>query len=140
MEVSRAYNGQWKLGQSGNPAGLPGRPLGSRTAFSKGFLRDLAEVWSERGRETMVKTAQTNPAVFFATCARLIGPEVKLTIEQTLPGNLSASDWADLRELLSAIQTALPDAANRPPGEVFRHALEALKSAQAKPIVAVGDE
>jgi hypothetical protein len=25
--------------------------------------------------------------VFFATCARLIGPEVKLTIEQTLPGN-----------------------------------------------------
>ena len=36
----------------------------------------------------MVKTARTNPAVFFATCARLIGPEVKLTIEQSLPGNL----------------------------------------------------
>jgi hypothetical protein len=37
----------------------------------------------------MVKTARNNPAVFFATCARLIGPEIKLTIEQNLPGNLS---------------------------------------------------
>ena len=45
----------------------------------------------------MIKTAQDNPGVFFATCARLIGPEVKLTIEQSLPGNLNPSDWADLR-------------------------------------------
>ena len=34
----------------------------------------------------MLHTAKTNPTVFFATCARLIGPEVKLTIEQSLPG------------------------------------------------------
>jgi hypothetical protein len=121
-EVSKPT--QWKPGQSGN---LNGRPVGTRQAFSAGFLRDLAEVWSEEGRETMVKTARTNPAVIFDTCARLIGPEVKLTIEQSLPGNLSSSDWADLRELLSAIQSALPDAADRPPGEVFRYALAALR-------------
>ena len=47
---------QWKPGQSGN---LNGRPVGTRQAFSAGFLRDLAEVWSEEGRETMVKTART---------------------------------------------------------------------------------
>jgi hypothetical protein len=35
----------------------------------------------------MIKTAQDRRGIFFATCARLIGPEVKLTIEQTLPGN-----------------------------------------------------
>ena len=35
----------------------------------------------------MLHTAKTQPATFFAVCARLIGPEVKLTIEQTLPGN-----------------------------------------------------
>ena len=122
-EVSKPT--QWKPGQSGN---LNGRPVGTRQAFSAGFLRDLAEVWSEEGRETMVKTARTNPAVFFATCARLIGPEVKLTIEQSLPCNLSPSDWADLRELLSAIQEALPDAASRSPGEVFRYALAALRN------------
>ena len=114
---------------SGNPNG---RPVGSRTAFSAGFLKDLAEVWSEEGRETMVKTAKANPAVFFATCARLIGPEVKLTIEQNLPGNLSPADWADLRELLSAIQAAIPDAPNRSPGEVFRYALAALRNCPEK--------
>jgi hypothetical protein len=31
--------------------------LGSRTAFSQAFMRDLAEVWSEEGREAMVETA-----------------------------------------------------------------------------------
>ena len=74
-EVSRAT--QWKPGQSGN---LKGRPVGTRQAFSAGFLRALAEVWSEEGRETMVKTARTNPAVFFATCARLIPNDVRVTV------------------------------------------------------------
>jgi hypothetical protein len=64
-EVSRAT--QWKPGQSGN---LNGRPVGTRQAFSADFLRDLAEVWSEEGRETMVKTARTSPATFFAAGAR----------------------------------------------------------------------
>ena len=73
----------WPPGQSGNPNG---RPVGSRTVFSQGFLKDLAGVWASHGKETMIKTAQDNPGIFFATCARLIGPEVKLTIEQELPG------------------------------------------------------
>ena len=87
LEATKHVNGRmWPPGVSGNPNG---RPVGSRTAFSQGFLKDLAEVWAEHGKETMIKTAQDNPGVFFATCARLIGPEVKLTIEQSLPGNLS---------------------------------------------------
>ena len=72
-------------GVSGNPSGLPGRPVGSRQAFSAGFLTDLAQVWRQHGKDTIVHTAKTQPAVFFATCARLIGPEVKLTIEQSQP-------------------------------------------------------
>src|SRR5215471_12185736 len=81
LEPTKHVNGRmWPPGVSGNPNG---RPVGSRTVFSQAFLKDLAEVWSEEGREAMVKTAKTNPTVFFATCARLIGPEVKLTIEQS---------------------------------------------------------
>ena len=77
--------------------------------------------------------AEHPSATYFAVCSRLIGPEVKVTIEQSLPGNLSATDWADLRELLSAIQSGLPDAADRSPGEVFRYALDALTmEAQAR--------
>jgi len=44
-------------------------------------------------------TADNQPATFFSVCARLIGPEVKLTIEQSLPGNLSAQDWVIMREI-----------------------------------------
>jgi hypothetical protein len=30
-----------------------------------GFLKDLAEVWQEHGRDTMLHTAKTQPATFF---------------------------------------------------------------------------
>jgi hypothetical protein len=119
LEPTKHVNGRmWPPGVSGNPNG---RPVGSRTVFSQGFLKDLASVWAERGRAAMEKTAIDQPTVFFATCARLIGPEVKLTIEQTPPGNLSAQDWAIMREIVDAVKTAVPDAANRPAGEVLEY-------------------
>src|SRR4029077_279910 len=114
MELHRNLK-PWRPGQSGN---LNGRPVGSRSAFSAGFTRDLAEVWAEKGKASMLYTAEKQPAVFFATCARLLPNDVRVSIEHSLPGNLSPADWADLRELLSAIQEALPDAANRAPGDV----------------------
>jgi hypothetical protein len=82
----------------------------------------------------MISTAETNPAVFFATCARLIGPEVKLTIEQSLPGNLSMEDWQTMKEVIAVVRQAVPDAASQPPGAVLDHVLSALKQAQAKTI------
>jgi hypothetical protein len=77
---------RWKPGQSGNPAG---RPVGIRTVFSEAFVRDLCSVWSEHGKETMIKTAQKQPQVFFATCARLIPQQVAVDLQATLPGSLS---------------------------------------------------
>jgi hypothetical protein len=120
---------QWKPGQSGN---LNGRPVGTRQAFSAGFLRDLAEVWSQEVRETMVKTARTSPATFFAVCARLIGPEVKITLEQSLPRNLSVEDLQAMKEGLSAVREGLPSADQMPPSQVFERVLSALRAADAK--------
>ena len=119
----------WVAGQSGN---LNGRPVGSRTVFSQGFLKELAEVWASHGKQTMISTAETNPGVFFATCARLIGPEVKLTIEQTPPGNLSMEDWQVMREIVAAVLQAIPDANSKSPGAVLEHVLSALRQADAK--------
>ena len=119
----------WKPGQSGN---LNGRPVGSRSAFSAGFTRDLAEVWADHGRAAMEKTAIDQPTVFFATCARLIGPEVKLTIEQQLPGNLSMEDWQAMKEIIAAVRQAIPNAASAPPGAVLEHVPSALRQADAK--------
>ena len=61
MELHRNLK-PWPPGVSSNPNG---RPVGSRTAFSHGFLKDLAEVWQEHGRDTMLHTAKTQPATFF---------------------------------------------------------------------------
>ena len=130
FEPSKHVNGRmWPPGVSGNPNG---RPVGSRTVFSQSFLKDLASVWAERGRAAMEKTASDQPTVFFATCARLIGPEVKLTIEQRLPGNLSMEDWQMMKEVIAAVRQAIPDAANAPPGAVLEHVLMALRAADAK--------
>jgi hypothetical protein len=121
MEVARANNGQWQPGRSGNPSGLPGRPLGSRAAFSQGFTRDLAEVWQAKGKQAMNWTADNQPAVFFATCARLLPNDVRVTVEQQLPGNLSMEDWQVMREVIAAVRQAIPDASSKPPGEVLEY-------------------
>jgi hypothetical protein len=115
----------WQPGQSGNPNG---RPVGSRTAFSAGFTRDLAEVWAEKGKASMLYTAERQPAVFFATCARLLPNDVRVTVEQSLPGNLSPSDWHLMLEVVEAVKIAMPDAAERPPGAVLEHVLDAMRN------------
>src|SRR6516165_11584657 len=60
--------------------------------FLPAFWTTWQKTWRDKGRQTMEWTAENQPSAFFAVCARLIGPEVKLTIEQQLPGNLSPAD------------------------------------------------
>jgi Family of unknown function (DUF5681) len=43
---------RWPPGKSGNPAG---KPPGTRTAFSQGFIRDFALVWAEEGLDAVRK-------------------------------------------------------------------------------------
>jgi hypothetical protein len=117
---------QWKPGQSGNPHG---NKAGQRLIFPQNSFHDLCEVWNLEGRNAMLETAKKQPSVFFGIAQRLIPTQVQMDLQATVPGNLSPADWADLRELLSAIQKALPDVAQRQPGEVFKYVREALAAA-----------
>jgi hypothetical protein len=117
---------QWKPGQSGNPNG---RPVGTRQAFSNGFLKDLAEVWQAHGKDTMLHTAKTQPTTFFAVCARLIPNDVKLTVEQTY-GGLDQADYAILR----AIKESLPAANSESPQAVLEFVRDAVQAAAATTI------
>ena len=49
----------------------------------------------------MLYTAEKQPAVFFATCARLLPNDVRVTVEQSLPGDLSMEDWQAMKEVTS---------------------------------------
>ena len=119
------------------PPGVPGnpngRPIGHRTRhqFSAAFLADLAEVWAEHGRETMLRTAKSSPETFFATCARILPKDVELTIRQHYSAEL---DPADL-EILRAIKQAIPNADSCQPGEVFQLTLDALRAWAASPVI-----
>jgi hypothetical protein len=80
----------------------------------------------------MLYTAEKQPAVFFATCARLLPNDVRVTVEQSLPGNLSMEDWQMMKEIIAAVRQAIPDASSEPPGAVLEHVLSALRQADAK--------
>jgi hypothetical protein len=124
LTTNTENRGRWQPGQSGNLAGKPPR---ARLRFSKAFLEDLAEVWAEHGRHTMLATIKQAPATFFAIAARLIPADVKVSIEQTF-GGLSAEDYA----ILQAIKQAVPDASSRSPTDVLQYTLDALRQADAK--------
>jgi hypothetical protein len=62
--LSQAVESRKPLRRARGGAGAE-RPVGSRKAFSAGFLRDLAEVWAEHRRDTMLHTVKTNLTTFF---------------------------------------------------------------------------
>ena len=57
---------------------------------------------------------------------------MRVTVEQSLPGNLSMEDWQMMKEIIAAVRQAIPDASSKPPGAVLEHVLSALRQADAK--------
>src|SRR4249920_3441993 len=111
---------RWPPGKSGNPAGS------TRTAFSQGFIRDFALVWTEEGLEAVRKVAKKSPEAFVAIAARICPNDVWLTLEQAIPGGMSLEDYSLMREVIAALREGLPEADQLQPGAVFQHVLGAL--------------
>jgi hypothetical protein len=74
----------------------------------------------------MVDTAKAHPAVFFATCARLIPGDVKVTVQQALPGGLDDADWAALFGVVAAVKQSMPEARGMKAEAVAEHVSRAL--------------
>jgi len=121
----------WVTGQSGNPAG---KPLGTRSAFSKAFVADLTVAWQEHGVGVLQKVARSDPTRFLGVCASVLPKDVAVSIQEQTPGNLDPQDWAIVMELLQAVKETVPNAADRRPGEVLSFARDAIRSAGAKTI------
>ena len=76
---------RWPPGQSGNPAG---KPPGTRTAFSQGFIRDFALVWAEEGLEAVRKVVKKSPEAFVAIAARICPNDVRKQWASNLYANV----------------------------------------------------
>ena len=62
-----------------------------------------------------------------AIAARICPNDVRLTLEQAIPGGMSLEDYSLMREVIAAIRDCLPDADQMQPGAVFQHVLSALR-------------
>jgi len=130
MSINAVRGKPFPPGISGNPNG---RPVGHRTRhqFSAAFADDLADVWAEHGKSSMLHTARSNPETFFATCARLLPRDVELTIRQNYSGGLDETDL----QILRAIRDAIPDANEMEPQAVLEHVLKAIRAYDASPVI-----
>src|SRR5215472_4884532 len=130
MSINAVRGKPFPPGISGNPNG---RPVGHRTRhqFSAALADDLADVWAEHGKSSMLHTARSNPETFFATCARLLPRDVELTIRQNYSGGLEETDL----QILRAIRAAIPDANEMEPQAVLEHVLKAIRTYDASPVI-----
>ena len=69
-----------------------------------------------------------------ASASHLIPKDVSVSLTAALPGDLEASDWTLILEVLGAVKRGLPDAGARPPGEVMSFVLAAIRAHDAKVI------
>ena len=78
---------------------------------------------TEEGLEAVRKVAKKSPEAFVAIAARICPNDVRLTLEQAIPGGMSLEDYSLMREVIAAIREGLPEADQLQPGQVFQHVL-----------------
>ena len=61
-------------------------------------------------------------------------PVILLSVTQRMHGNLDPDDWQIALAVFGAIRSAIPNANERPPGEVMEFVLNAIHAASAKTI------
>jgi hypothetical protein len=81
--------GQWRAGQSGNPAG---RPKGARNKVSEKLLEALAEDFDTHGKEVIEKVRVERPHDYLKIVASLVPKQME--IENRRP-QLRAEDLTD---------------------------------------------
>jgi len=81
--------GQFKPGQSGNPAG---RPKGARSKLSESFLKALSDDFSSNGIEVIEKVRNDRPHEYLKIVAAVLPKQMQL---EDLTPNRKAEDLTD---------------------------------------------
>jgi hypothetical protein len=115
-----------------------GRPPSSRSRLSNKLITDLSEIWHANGPEILRKMAMREPATLARMAYATLPKDILVSVEQRIPGGLSAEDWVLLTQVLDLIRGAVPAGSNAPPAEVFGVIETALRAHFAREIQAEG--
>jgi hypothetical protein len=83
----------FKKGQSGNPSG---RPKGSRHKLTEAFLKDLNQVWVDKGPDALRVVAMEDPATLIRVIASIMPKEAELTVRTLTAKQMSDDELADI--------------------------------------------
>ena len=67
--------GQFRPGQSGNPAG---KPKGSRNKLGEAFILDMYEAWQVHGSDAIDRVIKEKPEMFLKVVASLLPRELAI--------------------------------------------------------------
>ena len=96
-----------------------GRPPGQRNRLSNKLITDLSDVWHQHGPGILLKMVHRDPTQLARLAYATLPKDVLVSVEQRIPGGLSAEDWGLLQEVLNMIRGAIPPGSNSQPAEVF---------------------
>lgn len=113
-----------------------GRPPSSRSRLSNKLITDLSEIWHANGPEILRKMASREPGTLARMAYATLPKDILVSVEQRIPGGLSAEDWVLLTQVLDLIRGAIPPGSNASPAEVFGVIEAALRAHFAKEIPA----
>jgi hypothetical protein len=113
-----------------------GRPPGQRNRLSNKLITDLSEIWHEHGAGILLKMVHRDPTQLARLAYATLPKDILVSVEQRIPGGLSAEDWGLLQEVLTMIRGAIPPGSNSPPAEVFGVIETALRAHFARAIEA----
>jgi hypothetical protein len=116
------------------PGTSPGRPIGSRNRLSGKLITDLSDVWHQYGPNILVKMAMREPGQLARLAYATLPKDILVSVEQRIPGGLSADDWQLLQSVLDLIRSAIPAGSNAPPAEVLGVVETALRAHFAREI------
>lgn len=110
-------------GQSGNPGGKPAR---ARNKLTTRFIKDLLEVYEEKGKEALEKLVDDDPSTFFKALVGLCPKQVESTSQFDELDNETLSDmvssfkaWRATHQLVPhtpvlALEVLAPETATEP--------------------------
>jgi hypothetical protein len=117
-------------------ANLRPKAPGMRHRLSNKLITDLSEVWHANGPGILQKMAMRDPVQLARLAYATLPKDILVSVEQRIPGGLSAEDWGLLQEVLNMIRSAVPPGSNSPPAEVFGVIETALRAHFAREIEA----